>query len=59
MLKVPRFGGGDGADGEDDEEAVESNINDVLGALADKNAMDELVKELMGRNSQFVIDMGI
>jgi len=29
-----------------------------MGALADKEAMDEVVKELMSQNSQFVIEMG-
>ena len=51
LLKIPKFGGGKGEEGEEDDDQVESNINDVLGALADKEKMDDLVKELMGRNS--------
>lgn len=53
LLKIPGFGQkGDGDD------ALDQNINDDMGALADKEAMDDLVKELMSQNSQFVIDMG-
>ena len=43
LLKIPGFGSG--MKGED--EINDSNFNDEIGALADKNAMDNLVKELM------------
>lgn len=52
LLKIPGFG----ANGQGEIE--EENINDELFALADKEAMDNLVQELMSQNQQFIIEEG-
>lgn len=53
LLKIPGFGSK--GEGEDDEVF---DFNEEMGALADKDAMDDLVKDLMNQNEQFKIDMG-
>ena len=53
LLKIPGFGQKGG-----DDDGLRQDINEEMGALADKEAMDEVVKELMSQNSQFVIEMG-
>ena len=46
LLKIPGFG----SKGEGEEETFDQDINEDMGALADKEAMDDLVKELMSQN---------
>lgn len=53
LLKIPGYGAG--AKG---EEEIQTDINEEIGALADKEAMDSLVDELKSQNQQFVIDIG-
>lgn len=43
LLKIPGFGGGM----KGDDEIQETNMTEELGALANKDAMDNIVKELM------------
>lgn len=54
LLKIPGYG----SKGDDDDDAADQNINEEIGALADKEAMDDLVKDLMSQNQQFSIDIG-
>ena len=53
LLKIPGYGSKTDVDG-----SGEQDINREMGALADKEAMDKLVEELMGQNSQFIVDIG-
>ena len=55
LLKIPGYGSK--GEGEEDD-GLEQDFNEEIGALADKEQMDELVKDLMSQNQQFKIDMG-
>ena len=46
LLKIPGFG----SKGEGEDDTFDQDINEEMGALADKEAMDELVKDLMTQN---------
>ena len=46
LLKIPGFG----SKGEGEDDTIDQDINEEMGALADKEAMDDLVKELMSQN---------
>ena len=54
LLKIPGYGAKGDAD-----DTMDQNINDDMGALADKEAMDNLVQDLMSQNSQFIIEIGM